>query len=48
MGSGFAFEAATAVLRAAAGELPDQPVVLVTRTANARSLHLAALSAFRA
>ncbi|MFI7133573.1 GNAT family N-acetyltransferase [Nonomuraea sp. NPDC050153] len=46
-GAGFAFEAATAVLRAAADELPDQPVVLVTQTANKRSLKLAARLGFR-
>ncbi|MFD0883922.1 GNAT family N-acetyltransferase [Streptosporangium algeriense] len=40
-GAGYAFEAATAALRAAAEELPDQPVVLVTQTANKRSLRLA-------
>ncbi|MER5646639.1 GNAT family N-acetyltransferase [Streptosporangium sp. NPDC002524] len=46
-GSGFAFEAATAALRAAASELPDQPVLLVTQTANERSLRLAARLGFR-
>ncbi|GAA4928402.1 GNAT family N-acetyltransferase [Nonomuraea thailandensis] len=46
-GAGYAFEAATAALRAAAGELPDQPVVLVTQTANERSLALAARLGFR-
>ncbi|MEU4836406.1 GNAT family N-acetyltransferase [Streptosporangium sp. NPDC023615] len=46
-GAGFAFEAATAALRAAAGELPDRPVSLVTRTANERSLRLAARLGFR-
>ncbi|MFI6390048.1 GNAT family N-acetyltransferase [Nonomuraea sp. NPDC050540] len=46
-GTGFAFEAATAALRAAAGELPDQPVLLVTQTANTRSLNLAARLGFR-
>ncbi|WNM33716.1 GNAT family N-acetyltransferase [Streptomyces sp. Li-HN-5-11] len=40
-GAGLAFEAATAVLCAAAGELPDQPVLVVTQTANKRSLKLA-------
>ncbi|MFF0579878.1 GNAT family N-acetyltransferase [Streptosporangium saharense] len=45
-GSGYAFEAATAALRAAAEELPDQPVVLVTQTANKRSLNLAARLGF--
>ncbi|MFI6743582.1 GNAT family N-acetyltransferase [Nonomuraea sp. NPDC050451] len=46
-GAGFAFEAATVALRAAADELPDQPVVLVTQTANKRSLKLAARLGFR-
>ncbi|MFI9842604.1 GNAT family N-acetyltransferase [Nonomuraea sp. NPDC051941] len=46
-GAGFAFEAATAALGAAAGELPDQPVVLATQTANKRSLKLAARLGFR-
>ncbi|MFC0437311.1 GNAT family N-acetyltransferase [Kutzneria buriramensis] len=46
-GAGFAFEAATAVLRAAAAELPDQPVILRTQTANTRSLRLAARLGFR-
>ncbi|MFC5833800.1 GNAT family N-acetyltransferase [Nonomuraea insulae] len=46
-GAGFAFEAATAALRAAAGELPDQPVLVVTQTANKRSLKLAARLGFR-
>ncbi|HEX5406128.1 MAG TPA: GNAT family N-acetyltransferase [Pseudonocardiaceae bacterium] len=40
-GAGLAFEATTAVLRAAAAELPDQPVLLLTQTANQRSLRLA-------
>jgi RimJ/RimL family protein N-acetyltransferase len=38
-GMGLAF--AAAALRAAADELPDQPVVVVTQTANRRSLKLA-------
>ncbi|MGC5012910.1 GNAT family N-acetyltransferase [Streptosporangium sp. DT93] len=46
-GAGFAFEAATAALRAAAGELTDRPVSLVTRAANERSLRLAARLGFR-
>ncbi|RVX41447.1 RimJ/RimL family protein N-acetyltransferase [Nonomuraea polychroma] len=46
-GAGFAFEAATVALRAAADELPDQPVLLVTQTANTRSLKLAARLGFR-
>ncbi|MBB6415164.1 GNAT family N-acetyltransferase [Streptomyces sp. AK010] len=40
-GAGLAFEAATAALRTAASELPDQPVLIVTQTANTRSLALA-------
>ncbi|MFF5372072.1 GNAT family N-acetyltransferase [Streptomyces sp. NPDC013187] len=46
-GTGLAFEAATAALRAAASELPDQPVLIVTQTANTRSLDLAARLGFR-
>ncbi|MDX3227617.1 GNAT family N-acetyltransferase [Streptomyces sp. ME19-01-6] len=46
-GAGLAFEAATAMLRAAAGELPDQPVLVVTQTANERSLKLAARLGFQ-
>ncbi|MFB9534048.1 GNAT family N-acetyltransferase [Nonomuraea roseola] len=46
-GAGLAFEAATTVLRAAADELPDQPVVVVTQTANVRSLKLAVRLGFR-
>jgi RimJ/RimL family protein N-acetyltransferase len=46
-GAGLAFEATTAALRAAADELPDQPVLLVTQTANKRSLKLAARLGFR-
>ncbi|MEO3874135.1 GNAT family N-acetyltransferase [Nonomuraea sp. B12E4] len=46
-GTGLAFEAATTLLRAAAGELPDQPVVVMTQTANLRSLRLAARLGFR-
>ncbi|SEG22771.1 Protein N-acetyltransferase, RimJ/RimL family [Nonomuraea solani] len=46
-GAGFAFEAATTALRAAADELPDQPVLLVTQTANKRSLTLATRLGFR-
>lgn len=46
-GAGFAFEAATAALRSAAEELDDQPVVIVTQTANERSLKLAARLGFR-
>lgn len=46
-GAGFAFEAASAVLRAAATELPDQPVLIVTQTANDRSLKLATRLGFQ-
>jgi RimJ/RimL family protein N-acetyltransferase len=46
-GAGLAFEAATALLRAAADELPDQPVLLVTQTANERSLKLATRLGFQ-
>ncbi|WP_433440175.1 GNAT family N-acetyltransferase [Nonomuraea sp. CA-141351] len=46
-GAGFALEAATAVLRAAADEFPDQPVLIPTQTANKRSLKLAARLGFR-
>ncbi|MGV9296152.1 GNAT family N-acetyltransferase [Amycolatopsis sp. NPDC003676] len=45
-GTGLAFEAAAAILRAAAEELPDQPVLVVTQTANKRSLNLAARLGF--
>ena len=40
-GAGLAFEATAAALRAAAGELPDQPVLIVTQAANDRSRKLA-------
>ena len=40
-GSGFAFEAANTLLRAAAETLADQPVLIVTQTANTRALQLA-------
>ncbi|MFD8233652.1 GNAT family N-acetyltransferase [Streptomyces sp. NPDC059696] len=46
-GKGLAFEAATAALGTAAAELPDQPVLIVTQTANTRSLALAARLGFR-
>ncbi|WP_328440833.1 GNAT family N-acetyltransferase [Streptomyces sp. NBC_00444] len=46
-GAGLAFEAATAALRAAADELPDQPVLVVTQTANERSLKLATRVGFQ-
>lgn len=40
-GRGLAYQAAIAVLRSAAAELPDEPVIVVTQTANVRSLNLA-------
>jgi RimJ/RimL family protein N-acetyltransferase len=40
-GRGYAFEAAAAILRAGAAELPDQPVILITQAANTRSRRLA-------
>lgn len=40
-GQGYATEAARALLRCAAAELPDQPVVIVTQTVNRASLRLA-------
>lgn len=40
-GRGLAFQAATAVLRRAAADLPDEPVIVVTQSANIRSLALA-------
>ncbi|WP_063046082.1 GNAT family N-acetyltransferase [Nocardia pseudovaccinii] len=46
-GAGLAFEAATTALHAAAAELPDQPVLIITRTANQRSLKLAARLGFQ-
>ncbi|MGY0235420.1 GNAT family N-acetyltransferase [Longispora urticae] len=46
-GAGLAYEASAAALRAAAAELPDQPVILVTQSANARSLRLAARLGFQ-
>jgi len=46
-GAGFAFEAATAILWAAATELPDEPVLLITQSANERSLRLAARLGFQ-
>ena len=46
-GAGLAFEAASAALRAAAEELPDQPVLVVTQTANHRSRKLAGRLGFR-
>ncbi|WP_159843891.1 GNAT family N-acetyltransferase [Nocardia sp. CY41] len=46
-GAGLAFEAATATLRTAAAELPDQPVLIVTQTANQRSLSLATRLGFQ-
>ncbi|MEU2039000.1 GNAT family N-acetyltransferase [Nocardia niwae] len=46
-GAGLAFEAATAALRTAADELPDQPVLVITQTANQRSLKLSARLGFQ-
>ncbi|GAB0108127.1 GNAT family N-acetyltransferase [Nocardia sp. JMUB6875] len=46
-GAGVAPEAITAALRATAAELPDQPVLIATQTANERSLKLAARLGFR-
>lgn len=46
-GAGLAFEAATAALRAAADELADEPVILLTQSANERSLRLALRLGFR-
>ncbi|MCX5340357.1 GNAT family N-acetyltransferase [Streptomyces atratus] len=46
-GAGLAFEAATGMLRATASELPDQPVLVVTQTANERSLKLATRLGFQ-
>jgi RimJ/RimL family protein N-acetyltransferase len=40
-GRGLAFAAATALLRQAAADLPDEPVIIVTQSANTRSLNLA-------
>lgn len=40
-GAGYAFEATTAILRAAAAELADEPVLLITQSANTRSRRLA-------
>lgn len=46
-GAGLAFEAANAALRAAAEELPDQPVLVVTQTANHRARRLAGRLGFQ-
>lgn len=46
-GTGSAFEAAVAALRTAADELPDQPVVIVTQTANQQARELAARLGFQ-
>ena len=46
-GAGLAFEAAAAALRAAAAELPDQPVLVVTQTVNDRSRRLAGRLGFQ-
>ncbi|HEY0933618.1 MAG TPA: GNAT family N-acetyltransferase [Trebonia sp.] len=45
-GFGYAAEACTAALGWLAGELPGEPVVLFTQTANARSMRLAAKLGF--
>ncbi|QWF84253.1 GNAT family N-acetyltransferase [Amycolatopsis sp. CA-230715] len=45
-GKGAAFQAAEAILRSAAAELPDQPVLVTTQTANEPSLKLAARLGF--
>jgi RimJ/RimL family protein N-acetyltransferase len=45
-GRGYATEACTAALGWFAGELPGEPVVLYTQTANARSMRLAAKLGF--
>jgi RimJ/RimL family protein N-acetyltransferase len=45
-GFGYANEACAAALRWVAGELPGEPVVLFTQTANARSMRLAAKLGF--
>lgn len=45
-GHGVAFDAARALLRIAAAALPDQPVLIVTQSANHRSLRLAARLGF--
>jgi RimJ/RimL family protein N-acetyltransferase len=39
-GRGVAFRAATALLQRAAADMPDEPVIVVTQSANARSLRL--------
>lgn len=46
-GHGYAAEATRAVLRDAAAELPDQPVLVVTQSANEASLNLARCLGFR-
>ncbi|HJP79984.1 MAG TPA: GNAT family N-acetyltransferase [Pseudonocardiaceae bacterium] len=46
-GAGLAFEAALAVLRDAAEEHSDRPVLIVTQTANERSLRLSTLALAR-
>lgn len=46
-GYGYAAEACTAVLDWFAGVLPNEPVVLCTQTANARSMRLAAKLGFK-
>lgn len=39
-GRGIAYRAATALLRRAAADMPDEPVIVVTQSANERSLRL--------
>lgn len=46
-GAGLAFEAAVAALRAAAAELPDQPVLVVTQSGNRRARNLAGRLGFQ-
>ena len=46
-GVGYATEAATAILRAGAAELPDEPVILITQAANTRSRRLATRLGFQ-
>jgi RimJ/RimL family protein N-acetyltransferase len=46
-GHGYALEAAEALLQCAAVELSDQPVVIITQTANRASLRLAERLGFR-
>lgn len=46
-GAGYATESAGALLAAAAGALPDQPVLIITQSANTASLRLAERLGFR-